>query len=297
MKQLLLSILVIGILLLSACGVLTTGPALGAEAEISSIQFASKPNEINALFYVDVKPSYISADTPYFVVLLSKDGYYFDSNVIKWSIEDLRGAEQDERNYWKIKGAEERLIKHVTLGAPADDKDIVALQIEYKAMVEEGEERYARELQECLQKGDLVSFGKAIDNPWKPSKADINRVCNKYIKVKVVDKERLMKLKYPQQELMPIATYSGKGSFTTPTFTVSYHRLKTSWVGTPSGWWKYHFYAEGGMLIGTCTGAVQPDKKEHSGHMVEPGNRYYIEIIAPEGMEWTFWLEETDLPF
>lgn len=300
MKRILLSIVVIGVLLLSACDLSTTilksEKALIAKAEVTDIRFTSRPSEEYVLFYIDVTPGYLLADSPYFVALLSKDGYFFDSNVIKWSTEDLRGAEQDERNYWKIQEAEERLIKHERLGAPANDKDIVLLQKAYNSMVEEGTERYQRKLQDYLQKGDMVSFLKEGDNPWEPTKADINRVCSRYIKVMVVDKEGLMKLKYPEGETKLIATYSGKGSFTTPTFTVTYDRLKTSWIGTPSGQFEYKLYTEDGARVGALRGSAEPDRKIHSGDQVKPGHRYYIEIIAPEEMQWTFWVEETNLP-
>lgn len=296
MKRILLPILVIGVLLLSACELITTSSASTAETEITGIRFTSSPNETYVIFYIDVTPKYLLADTSYFVVLLSKDEHFFDSNAISWNTEDLRGADKDERNYWKIREAEERLIKHEKLGAPANDKDIVALQKAYNAMVEEGEERYARELQDYLKEGDLVSFGKAIDNPWKPSKADINRVCNKYIKVRVVDKEGLMKLKYPEGETKLIGTWSGKGPFTTPLFTVSYDRLKTSWIGTPSGRFEYVLYREDDAKSGSTSMSAYPDRKIHSGQSVKSGNRYYIEIMAPVDMQWTFWVEETNLP-
>lgn len=296
MKQTLLVVLVIGILFLSACAALTTAPAVITEAKISSVQFTSRPSETHVLFYIDVSPNYIQADTPYFVVMLSKDGYFFDSNVIKWSVEDLRGVEPDERSYWKIREAEERLIKQVALAALANDKDIVALQTAYNAMVKDGNEKHQRKLQDYFQKGDMVSFLKEGQNPWEPSTADINGVCNRYIQVKVVDKVGLIKLQYPQGATKLIATWSGKGSFTSPTFTVIYDRLKTSWVGTPSGQFEYKLYtADGGFTHGTSLGA-EPDKKHGSGGTVKPGSSYYIKIVAPEDMQWTFWVEETNLP-
>lgn len=300
MKRILLSILIIGILLLSACDLSTTilksEKALIAKAEVTDIRFTSHPSETYVTFYIDVTPTHLLADTPYFVVLLAKDDYFFDSNVISWSTEDLRGAEQDERNYWKIREAEERLIKHVTLGAPANDKDIVALQKAYNAMVKEGTEKYQRKLQDYIQKGDMVSFGEAIENPWGPSKVDINRVCNKYIGVTVVDKDGLIKLQYPEGETKLIGTWAGQGSFTTPVFTVSYDRLKTSWIGTPSGRFEYVLYNEDGTKSGSTSMSAYPDRKSHSGGSVRSGNRYYIQITAPEEMQWTFWVEETNLP-
>lgn len=267
-----------------------------AEVEITSIRFTSHPSEVNVLFYMDVIPEYVLADTPYSVVLLAKDGHFFDSSWVNWSTEDLRGAEPDERNYWKIQEAEERLVKHVRLGAPANDKDIVLLQKAYNSMVEEGTEKYQRKLQDYLQKGDMVSFLKAGDNPWEPTKADINRVCSRYIRVKVVDKEELLKIEYPEGETKLIATWSGTGSFSTPMFTASYDRLKTSWIGNPYGRFEYVLYNEDGTQAGSLRGSAEPDRKIHSGGPVKPGNRYYIEIIAPEEMRWTFWLEETNLP-
>lgn len=142
----------------------------------------------------------------------------------------------------------------------------------------------------------MVSFLKEGDNPWEPTKADINRVCSRYIKVMVVDKEDLTKLKYPEGETKLIGTWSGKGPFTTPLFTVSYDRLKTSWIGNPYGRFEYVLYNEDGTQVGSLRGSAEPDRKIHSGSPTKPGNRYYIEIIAPEEMQWTFWVEETNLP-
>ncbi len=257
---------------------------------------SQRRNQQCAIRHIWVRVLRYSSDTPYFVALLSQDGHFFYSTVIKWSADDFRGAKADERNFWKIQEAEERAIKRITLEAPANDKDMVALKTAYNAMKEEGIEKHQRKLQEYLQKGDLVSFAKLGENPWEPSTADINGVCNRYIQVKVVDKGGLLKLQYPQGETKLIATWSGKGSFTSPTFTVIYDRLKTSWVGTPSGQFEYKLYtADGKFTYGTRLSA-EPDKKHGGGGTVRPGSSYYIEIIAPVDMQWTFWLEETNLP-
>ena len=124
----------------------------------------------------------------------------------------------------------------------------------------------------------------------------LEQLFNRYFRLMIVDSDGLQKLKYPEGQTKLIATWSGKGKFTTSTFTVTYEKLRTSWVGDPLGQFEYNLYSVDGKLMGGTRLSAEPDKKHTSGQPVQPGKTYYIEIVAPQEMQWTFWLEETNLP-
>jgi len=227
------------------------------------------------------------------LVLLSKDGYYFNSSLLTWTPEELQLPDTSERDYYKIQSMKERRVKHITIYAPSSDKAAVALlQDSNKLMGELQKEQWKWFIGgEWLLGGDQP---KESDEEYIRSKFE--ELFNRHFRLMIVDFDGLQKVKYPEGKTKPIETWSGKGKFTTPTFIVTYDWVKTSWVGNPVGQFEYNLYSVDGKHIGGAGGRAEPDKKHGSGQPVKPGESYYIEIITPEQMQWTFWLEETNLP-
>jgi hypothetical protein len=257
--------------------------------------FTGEPFETIKLGNKDIGYQTLVLSTPaVWLVLLSKDGYFFSSEgPLRWTPEELQLPDASERDYYKIQSMRERRVKHVTLSAPSSDKAVVALLKDSNELASELWKGQWRE----LIKGDWLlgeDLPKEFDEEYIRGKFEA--LFNRHFRLVIVDSDGLQKLKYPDRQTKLIATWSGKGRFTTPTFTVTYDRLKTSWVGNPPGQFEYNLYdVEGKYMGGTRTGA-EPDKKHESGQPVQPGKSYYIEIITPQEMQWTFWLEETNLP-
>lgn len=228
------------------------------------------------------------------LALLSKDGYYFHSQgPLTWTPEELRLPDASERDYYKIQSMRERRVKHVQMFVPSSDKAAIALLQDSNKLTAELQQKQWK----YLITGDWL-LGEDL-----PEEADeeyirneFEKLFNKYFKLMIVDSDGLQKLMYPDGDTQLISTWSGKGKFTTPTFTVTYDRLNTSWIGNPLGQFEYNLYDVDGRFIGGTKISAEPDKKHASGQPVQPGKSYYIEIITPEDMQWTFWLEETNLP-
>lgn len=286
---------------LTSCDVVnsvSTSQISGVKAEVANIHFSTNPKATHVVFDVEVMPIRAKADTTYYVCLLSRDGYFFEfqSKPVRWSEEELQGPDKEERDYYKIKEAEERKIKRFTLGAPLSDKDVVALQEDCKQEAERLAEEYFRELQSDLKVGDLVEFFKDAGKDPKLSREEINRIFNRHLKLVVTDKEGFIKIKYPDGETVLLAAYSGKGSFKTPNFTPKYERLKITLL-SPTGCrgegGVYH--ADGrGVAWGTLT--VKPNNEGKAWSVrVEPGKEYYYTFDVPDDMTWELTIEESNM--
>lgn len=228
------------------------------------------------------------------LALLSKDGYYFHSQgPLTWTPEELQLPDASERDYYKIQSMKERRVKHVQMFVPSSDKAAIALLQDSNKLAAELQQKQWK----YLITGDWLlgeDLPKEADEEY--IRSEFEKLFNKYFRLIIVDSDGLQKLKYPDGDTKLISTWSGKGKFISPTFTVTYDRLKTSWIGNPLGQFEYNLYDVDGKFIGGTRISAEPDKKHASGQTVQPGESYYIEIIAPQEMQWTFWLEETNLP-
>jgi len=227
------------------------------------------------------------------VALLSRDGYYFHSQgPLTWTPEELQLPDTSERDYYKIQSMEAQRVKHVQMFAPSSDKATVALlQDSNELMAELRQEQW-----KYLISGDwLLGEDLPEEADEEYIRSEFEKLFNKYFKLMIVDSDGLQELE--DSRIKPIATWTGKGVFTTPIFSVTEGRLIPSWIGNPPGRFEYRLYSSDGTIIfGVITQAGLDKKEDSAGCPVSPGNSYYIEIIAPEEMQWTFWLEETKPP-
>lgn len=238
--------------------------------------------------------TFVQSTPAVWLALLSRDGYYFSSHgPLTWTPEELRLPDSSERDYYKIQSMKENRVKHVTIYVPSSDKAVVALL--------QDSNKLAAELQQQQWKyfisGDWL-YGEDLP---KESDAEYIRdkfeeLFNRYFKLVIVDSDGLQKLMYPDGTTKFIDAWSGKGKFTTPLFTVSYDRIKTTAVVKTTGRFQYYLYDVNGAKLSGSEMTYQPDKTYPGSMSVKPGKSYYIEITAPAEMQWTFRLEETNLP-
>jgi len=281
-----------------AIGSVGTSPMTAIKAEVTNILFSSNPKATHVVFDVEVKPNGAKAGVTYYVCLLSRDGYYFElqNKLVRWTEEELQGPDKDERDYNKIKQAEERQIKRFKLGAPLNDKAIAALNEDCKLEAERIAEEYARELQSAIKAGDLVELFKVAGKGPEVSREEINRIFDRHLKLVVTDKEGFIKIKYPDGETDLLAVYSGKGSFKTPNFTPKYERLKIALL-SPTGCrgegGVYH--ADGkGVAWGTLT--VKPNNEGRTSSVkAKPGKEYYYSFTVPDDMTWELTIEASNM--
>lgn len=295
-------VFVLILFLLAGCDVISnvgTSQIAGVTAEVTNILFSSNPKATHVVFDVEVTPGVgAKADTAYYVCLLSRDGYYFElqNQIVKWNEEELQGPDKDERDYNKIKQAEERKIKRFKLGAPLSDKDIVALNEDCKAEAERISEKYARELQSALQAGDLVELFKIAGKSPEMSRSDINKIFNRHLKLVVTDKEGFIKIRYPNGETVLISEYSGKGSFQTPNFTPKYERLKITLLSPIGGQGEQGLYYTDGRFKMKGSLNVKPNNEGKGWSIdVEPGKEYYYSFTVPDSMTWQLKIEESNM--
>lgn len=125
--------------------------------------------------------------TPWvYVVLLSRDGYYFSSHgPLTWTPEELQLPDESERDYYKSQSMMKRRTKSVILTAPSSDKAVVALLQDSNELMKKLE----REQWERVAKGDWFSE-KSV-----PTWSKLKDLFNKYFKVVIVEKEQWLKLK------------------------------------------------------------------------------------------------------
>ena len=304
MKRILLvAMLIIGWLsVLIGCDTISSiglSQITGVTAEVTNILFSSNPKATRVVFDVEVTPRIgAEADTSYYVCLLSRDGYFFElqNKIIRWTEEELKSPDKDERDYNIIKQAEERKIKRFNLGAPLNDKDIVALNEDCKLEAERIAEKYAREMQSALQAGDLVELFKVAGKSPEVSRKETNRIFNRHLKLVVTDKEGFIKIKYPDGETIIVGEYSGRGSFQTPNFTPKYDRLKITLLSPTGGRGEggvYHANSKRGSW-GTLT--VRPNNEGKAWSvMIEPGKEYYYSFSVPDDMTWELTIEESNM--
>ena len=148
MKRLVLTLALILLIVLAGCDAISEISDKGlspVEATVTNIHFSANPRATHVVFDVEAKANGALPDTSYYVCLLSRDGYYFGSRqIVRWTEEELQGPDKNERNYYKIQEAKERMIQRFKLGAPLTDKDVVALQEDCKIEAEKLAEEYAR---------------------------------------------------------------------------------------------------------------------------------------------------------
>ncbi len=228
------------------------------------------------------------------LVLLSRDGYFFGSEgPLTWTPEELRLPVPSERDYYKIQSMKEQREKQLRPYVSSSDKGAVALLKDSNQLMAE----LRRKQWKWMVSGDWLLGG---DLPAEANgeyiRGRFEQLFNRYFKLVIVDTEGLQRLQYPDAKTKLIATWSGKGKFTTPKFTAKYNRIVTSWTGNPVGQLEYTLYSIDGRFIGRAGNIAEQNQKHGSGQPVQPGQSYYIEITTPQEMEWTFWLEETNLP-
>lgn len=294
-----LIILLCSIVLFAGCSLISevSAPTLSiASAEVAEIKFPSSPEATRVLIDVDVKPDRALADTVYYVCMLSRDDYFFGNKVVKWTSEELEGPDENERDYEKIKRAEERKIKIVTLSVPANDKTLVFLKQDLDLLVEEVAEKYARELQSDLRGGDLVEFLKDLGKDITPSKEETNIVFNRHLKLIVTDKDGLIRLQYPEGETVVLATFSNTGLFKTPTLRPRYERLKITWKPSSDCRYQFGLYKIDGRMVMSGSESVSANKERVTNINVEAEEGYYFSINVADNISWELKIEESNLP-
>jgi hypothetical protein len=229
---------------------------------------------------------------------MSRDGYLFDlqTQPLKWTEEELQAPDPNERNNNIIKQAEERRIKRFKLGAPLVDKAIVALNNDSKLEAERLAEKYARDIQGALQAGDLVEVFKLAGKDPQVSKADINKIFNRHLKLVVTDKAGLIKLKYPNGETVSLDKFSGKGSFKTPNFVPKYQRLRITLLSLSGGSGTQGLYHSDGKGVTWGTLSVKANNQGKPWSIsVESGKEYYFTFTVPNEMDWTLTIEQSNM--
>lgn len=156
--------------------------------------FTGEPFRTIELGNQDIGYETVIQSTPaVWLVLLSKDGYYFcDNGPLTWTPEELQLPDASERDYYKIQGMKKGRVKHVTLGVSSSDKAVVALL--------EDSNELARELYQgqwrALIRGDWL-FGedlpKEFDEEYIRSKFE-DLFC-RHFKLLVVEVDGLQKLR------------------------------------------------------------------------------------------------------
>ncbi len=293
-----LMILVCLLFLFTGCDVISNVSNSPAIAEVTNILFSTNPQATHVVFDVEVTPGAAKANTTYYVCLLSRDGYFFEyqSQPVRWTEEELQGPAKDERDYNKIQQAEERKVKQFTLGAPLNDRDIVALNEDCRLEAERIVEQYARELQSALQAGDLVELFKLAGNSPELSKSKINSIFNRHLRLVVTDKEGYLKIKYPDGEIVKLGEYSGQGSFKTPNFTPKYQWLRITVLSPNGGRGEGGLYYSDGKGSQWGTFNIQPNNAGKPFRQpVEPGKEYYYTFTIPDDTIWKLIIEESNM--
>jgi len=156
--------------------------------------FTGEPFRTIKLGNEDIGYETVTQSTPaVWLVLLSKDGYYFcDNGPLTWTPEELQLPDASERDYYKIQNMEKRRIKHVILGISSSDKAVVALL--------EDSNELARELYQgqwrALIRGNWL-FGedlpKEFDEEYIRSKFE--DIFYRHFRLLVVDLDGLQRLR------------------------------------------------------------------------------------------------------
>jgi len=124
------------------------------------------------------------------VLLLSHDGYLYDSAVVSWSNEDFATPNPTERNIATIQEMELRSERLISLFAPSADKDIYALAQALSAL-------YQEQAAKALSHGEYtvnVATGTVNLGSFEPNESDFTRISSKYVRIVVVDEKGLEKL-------------------------------------------------------------------------------------------------------
>lgn len=288
--------------MLAGCDAISSianSPMSAAKAEVTNILFSSNPNATHVVFDVEVTPGVgVTANTTYYVCLLSRNGYFFEyqSKPVRWTEEELQMLDKTERDYNKIKQAEERKIKRFTFGAPLSDKDIVALNEDCKLEAEKLAEKYARELQSDIQAGDLVELFKDAGKSPEFSRSEINSIFNRHLKLVVTDKKGYIKIVYPDGETVLLGAYSGQGSFKTPIFIPKYKRVIITLLSPNGGQGEQGLYYPDGRFTTKGSLYVRPNNEGKGWSIsVEPGKEYYFSFTVPDDMVWELKIEQSNM--
>ena len=156
--------------------------------------FTGEPFRTIKLGNKDIGYETVIQSTPaVWLVLLSKDGYYFcDHGPLTWMPEELQLPDASERDYYKIQRMKEGRVKHITLGAPSSDKAVVALLDDSNEL--------ARELYQgqwrALIRGDWLlgeDLPKEFDGEYIRSKFE--DLFYRHFRLLVVDADGLQRLR------------------------------------------------------------------------------------------------------
>ena len=171
--------------------------------------------------------------------------------------------------------------KTVNLFLPSHDIAVASLLKSISTEINENEDKYK------VNPLDLAAANYPTDNIYVD---DLDKLFNKFLYFD------LQEMKSPDVTTKLIDTWSGKGNFTTPVFTVNYDRIKITATVKTAGRFQYYLYDVNGAKLSGSEMTYQPDKPYLGSMSVKPGESYYIEITAPADMQWTFMLEETNSP-
>ena len=145
-------------------------------------------------FVVSIKPLSIELNKLYYLVLLSRSGYLYGQNPLMWTNDDFPVVDPNERNITKMREADTKSTRLVTFRVDANDKEIEPLWREFNSLYTECRE-------EAYKHGELhwdVAGGWDAGS-FEPSEAEINRLCNKYVEVRLFTAEELALLKTTTQ--------------------------------------------------------------------------------------------------
>ena len=167
--------------------------------------YFSEPDGGRVHFFIEVNPLNISAGVNYYVVLLSRNGYLYDSVPISWSEEDFSSPsplDPSERDVLKIKEWEEAMEaagwspKFVVLHAPFFDKEIEPFRNEFNG---ENLDALGRRQAKDFMYSKYVEWYPDPVSRWQLggmhlSESELQEICKKYVKLVVVDKAGLESL-------------------------------------------------------------------------------------------------------
>jgi len=156
--------------------------------------FTGEPFRTIKLGNEDIGYETLIQSTPaVWLVLLSKDGYYFcDYGPLTWTPKELQLPDASERDYYKIQNMEKLRIKQVKLGVPSSDKAAVALLEDSNELASELYHGQWR----ALIRGDWLlgeELPKEFDEEYIRSKFE--DLFHRHFRLLVVDADGLQRLR------------------------------------------------------------------------------------------------------
>lgn len=224
-----------------------------------------------------------------YVVLLSRDGYFFSSVAIA-AAQPQRSTTGD-RDYYSIEGAAATATTTVTLWAPSADKDSQDLLNDSNALMaklNQGESQW-------FWSGGMLHWlqtGQGMPDAGNPSyvRSQFTNLFNKYFQLRVVDAAADARLQNRQ-----VATWSANGDFRSPLFSIPYNQLDLNWTfrETPAKVGIQLYRSDGTLVDGLDTGAgldhAMLPASLGTGYYV-PTYEYYLTVSGIAG-PWTMTAE------